>query len=152
MMQVNTFRFGTLNIEEKDIITFAQGIPGFEEWQKYILVQPDTEVPFCFLQSIDEEGLAFIVTDPFVFFSEYDFQLPVSIQEELSIESEKDVKVWSIVSVPESLEEATVNLMAPLVVNLKDMLGKQVILHDSGYRTRHSLLPSGDAGQAKEEK
>lgn len=148
-MQVNTSRFGTMDIQEENILTFTQGIPGFEQLQRYVLIQPDADVPFCFFQSVDDESLAFIIIDPFLFYPDYDFQLPENVQEELSIESEKDVKIWSIVSVPESFNDATVNLMAPLVVNLELMLGKQVILHDSDYRTKHRLLTGVNADRVK---
>lgn len=146
-MEINSLQFGILEIEEKDIYTFPQGIPGFEEYHRYIFIQPEENIPFTSMQSVDEGGLAFILTNPFLFYPDYEFDLSDTIIEELGIEDvSRDAMICSIVSVSRDINDATLNLMAPVIVNTKLRQGKQIILHDSLYKTKHYL----DFGKSKE--
>jgi flagellar assembly factor FliW len=138
-MIVSTLSFGELEIEPQEVYEFPQGIPGFEEYHRFIIVQPNAELQFCYLQSVEESGLALLVCNPFLFFKDYDFQLSEAYQQELRITEEKDVVVWSVVTINWQSNEATMNLLAPIVVNIREKRGKQIILHDSEYRTKHNL-------------
>jgi flagellar assembly factor FliW len=142
-MIVNTLHFGKLEIVKDDIFTFSQGIPGFESLRQFVIIQPDTEVPFSYLQSVEQGEVSIIITNPFLFYPDYELQLNDKTQEELHIKQEKDVLVWSTVSVIERIQEATINLLAPIVVNVEKKLGKQVILHGSSYITKHRLIREG---------
>jgi flagellar assembly factor FliW len=92
------------------------------------------------LQSLDLGELSFLIMDPFLFFREYDFELPEFVQQQLQIEQPEDVQVWSIVSVKEDFSKATINLLAPIIVNYKSRLAKQIILHDTEYKVKHELV------------
>jgi flagellar assembly factor FliW len=73
-------------------------------------------------------------------------------QQELNIENEADVAVWSIVTIDRHNNEVTLNLLAPIVVNVRDKRGKQIILHDSDYQTKHKLaLPNSEQAAVAEE-
>jgi flagellar assembly factor FliW len=151
-MIVNTQSFGELDIDPKDVYEFANGIPGFEENQRYIIVQPDPEMQFCYIQSIEVNNLAFLVCNPFLFYADYDFQLSDAFQQELNIENEADVAVWSVVTIDRHNNEVSLNLLAPIVVNIRDKRGKQIILHDSDYQTKHKLvLPNSEQAAVAEE-
>jgi flagellar assembly factor FliW len=139
-MNISTVFFGDLQVEEKDTITFKQGIPGFEGLTQYTIIQPDEGIPFLYLQSLDLGELSFLVTNPFLSFKNYDFELPEFVQEELQIEQPEDVQVWSIVTVNEDFSNVTVNLLAPIIVNYKSRLAKQIILHDTEYKVKHELV------------
>ncbi|CAN7152516.1 flagellar assembly protein FliW [Paenibacillus sp. LjRoot153] len=141
-MNITTLQFGELTIAEHEVFTFPQGIPGFEQNVRYIFIQPDVESPFIFLQCVDNGNLALLLTNPFEFFPDYDMELSDSVVIELGIESKEDVAVWTVVSVGEQLEEATLNLLAPIIVNVNTRLGKQVILHGSSYNAKHKLMQS----------
>lgn len=138
-MKINTLFFGELQIEESDIITFPNGIPGFEEFTQFTLVQSADSVPFSYMQSIQHGELSFLVTEPFMFFEEYEISFPETVQEELKIEQETDVKLWTVVTVSNDNKKITANLLAPIVWNTKKQLAKQVILHDSDYHVKHEL-------------
>jgi flagellar assembly factor FliW len=138
-MIVNTLSFGELKIDPEDIYEFANGIPGFEENLRFIIVQPDPEMQFCYIQSVEESKLAFLVCNPFLFYEDYDFQLSETNLQELTIEEEADVAVWSVVTVDKSNNKISLNLLAPIVVNIRSKRGKQIILHDSNYQVKHSL-------------
>ncbi|MEX2459808.1 MAG: flagellar assembly protein FliW [Paenibacillaceae bacterium] len=138
-MIVNTASFGILEIDPQDVYTFPHGIPGFEGNMKYIIVQPDPSMPFCYFQSVEESSLTLLVCNPFLFFLEYDFQLSDANQQELNITDAVEVAVWSVVTIDKDKNGATMNLLAPIVVNVQEKRGKQVILHDSNYSIKHKM-------------
>ncbi|OOE14399.1 flagellar assembly protein FliW [Fictibacillus arsenicus] len=134
-----------IKISEKDILHFEQGLPGFEEEKQFVLL-PMEGTPFSTLQSVFTKELAFITTNPFLFFKDYDFELVESVQKQLNIKEESDVLVQIILTMQEPLEKSTGNLQAPVVINVKENLAKQVVLTDNKYRTRHELLESSFNG------
>lgn len=133
-MNIDTEHLGTIEYSETDIITFAHGIPGFEEEKQFILIPADDiEFPFSYLQSIRSNDLAFIVTDPFLFVENYDFELSKLDSEALGIKDEEDlsnISVLSIVSIPENVDQTTINIMAPIVINHDSKVGRQVLLNE----------------------
>jgi flagellar assembly factor FliW len=138
IMLLDTLRFGEVEIEEDKIVTFAQGLPGFEQYKTYIMLTPDPEIPLTFMQSLEDGELAFIVTDPFAYFPDYDFELPASVEEELQLELQEDVMVFAIVSISQD-DEFSLNLLAPIILNIKEKIGRQVILHQTPYKTKHKV-------------
>ncbi len=140
MVKVETVLFGEIEIRDDQIIRFPGGIPGFEDHEKFTIIEPDPSVPFSYLQSIEDQELHFILADPFVFFKSYEFEVPRGVQEEIEIDNPEVLAIKSIVSVQDKLEEATANLLAPIVINTKKMLAKQVVLHDTVYTTKHKLF------------
>jgi flagellar assembly factor FliW len=141
-VNITTLQFGEIIIDEKEVFVFSQGLPGFEGHPRYIFLQPDPESPFVLLQSVEDPDIAMVLTNPFVFFPDYDFELSEGMLKEMEIESAEDVTVWSTVSVRGQAEEATLNLLAPIIVNVKSHRGKQIILHGSSYSTKHKLAHS----------
>ena len=141
-MQLETVRLGTVEIDEASIIHFPKGIPGFEELKRFAVIQPDEEAAFSFLQSVDDAGICFIITNPFWFYKDYAFDLPDSVREELRLEKVEEVSIWTIMSVQGEVDTATINLQAPVVINVEEKLGMQVILHQSPYHTKHKLIAS----------
>lgn len=140
-MKLHASSFGEIEIDEGDIITFPEGIPGFEEYKRFIVINnPDEENPFDWLQSVENEDLAFVIINPFFVFPDYDITIPESAIEKLKIKDETDVFVYTIVVVPENLEDMTTNLSGPIIINGKEKLGKQVILEDNRYTTKHHIF------------
>jgi flagellar assembly factor FliW len=137
---VESVVLGQLEAKEEHIYHFPFGIPGFEEDKQFVIVQPDAGMPFSYLQSVGSPDVALLIADPFVFYPDYDLVLNDQCIEDLRIEAEADVRIWSIVNVEDSLATATINLLAPIVVNTNTMLGRQQILHQSEYRTKHPLI------------
>lgn len=133
-----TSRFGEIDVLEDSSISFPSGMPGFEQMRQFALIHADEGIPFTFLQSLEDGDLAFIVTDPFLFFEDYQFDLADKLKSELEIINEEDVMVFSIVSV-QANDIMTLNLLAPVVINMKKRIGKQIILHESPYKTKHVL-------------
>lgn len=142
-MLVETTRFGKIELLEENMYSFVKGIPGFEEYTKFACIDIEG-TPFSHLQSVENGDLALIIVDPFMFYSTYEFHLPDSVVQEMEIETPEHVHVRCVVTVIDSLEKATVNLLAPIVLNTKNKTGKQIVLHQSDYTTKHPLLPSAN--------
>ena len=139
---------GSIHVEQGDIYSFPHGIPGFEEHKQFVIVQPDPATPFAYFHSMEQTELVLLVTNPFLFYPSYDFEVPDQLTEDLRIEDREDVAVWCVVTVPEQMEKATVNLLAPIIVNVKARVGRQTILTNTVYITKHALFEaeSADAG------
>jgi len=127
--------------EDKDnIITFSKGLLGFERYSQFTLITREEEAPFFHLESVDDEDVSFVVTDPFMFFPDYEWELSPDIQEELGIQDVSTIMILSIVIVPANPLQSTINLMAPLVINRSTQQGMQCVLHNSTYGIRVPLL------------
>ncbi|TCS83318.1 flagellar assembly protein FliW [Tepidibacillus fermentans] len=140
MAKIETTRFGRVKYNEEDIIHFENGIPGFEKEQLFLLIQPDVDQPYAFLQSIQTSDLAFVIVNPFIFYPNYEFDLDEQSKEELEINHVEDITVWGILSIPEDFKKTTINLKAPVIINVKNRKGKQVILHDTLYEIKTPLF------------
>lgn len=140
-MFLNTTNFGDIEIKEEDIITFDDGLPGFESMQKFIIVNSEEEnSPFSWLQSVESGSLAFVIINPVFYKKDYTVTVDDLTVSSLGIEKPEDVAVYSIVVVPEDVTKISVNLKAPLVINTKNKKGKQVILDTREYNVRHYIL------------
>ncbi|MGN2274101.1 flagellar assembly protein FliW [Priestia megaterium] len=139
-MKISTSYHGDIEIDNQQTLTFNQGIPGFlEETEFVILPLPEAEA-FQVLQSIQTKELAFIITDPFQFFLDYDFQLEPQEIEKLQLQQAEDAAVYVLLTMSDSVEKITANLQAPVIINTKQQLAKQVILMNTGYETKHRLF------------
>ncbi|MBU8731777.1 flagellar assembly protein FliW [Cytobacillus oceanisediminis] len=145
-MNIQTKFHGVQEINQDDIINFPSGIPGFlEEKEFYILPLEGTDL--FVLQSVKTPEVAFIVTDPFVLFPQYEFDLPKEALEKLEIQTDKDVATFAILTVRDPFEETTANLQAPLVINQTKKIGKQIILNQTPYQTKHEIMTPQDQGE-----
>ena len=141
-MKYETARFGSLEIQDQDILVFPDALYGFDQEKEFALLplDPTIESPMEWLQSLKSRELAFIVTDPFLFIPEYKMVLSDSEQTQLGIESIESVVVRVIVTIPKVHTEMTANLVAPIVINQKKSLAKQVVLTNAEYDTKHPLM------------
>ncbi|MGB3566281.1 MAG: flagellar assembly protein FliW [Priestia megaterium] len=139
-MKISTSYHGDIEIDNQQTLTFNQGIPGFlEETEFVILPLPEAEA-FQVLQSIQTKELAFIITDPFQFFLDYDFHLEPQEIEKLQLQQAEDAAVYVLLTMSDSVENITANLQAPVIINTKQQLAKQVILMNTAYETKHRLF------------
>ena len=145
-MIVQTAYFGELEIDESQIIHFEHGIPGFEEEKQFILQSIEEDSGFQVLQSVQTPELSFVVLNPYSVVIGYSFDLEESTVHALQLQEEKDVSVLAIVTLKETLAQSTVNLKAPIIVNTKNNLAKQVILNDDAYAIRHPLFLESKKG------
>ena len=148
MRKVNTLRFGEVEVAEDKVVHFADGIPAFEDEHEFVIVPYDEESPYVFLQSLTTPDLAFLMTMPFVFFPEYEFELDDENQNKLELTRQEDMLIYTLLTINGGMvKDMTANLMAPVVVNTANMQARQVVLDRSSYTTKHRLFPENKEEQ-----
>ncbi|MDQ7096260.1 flagellar assembly protein FliW [Desulfosporosinus sp. PR] len=148
-MIIKSAQFGELEVTEDHLIRFPDGIPGFPEEKSFVYIAQDEESPFSFLQSVLAEHLMFLLVDPFTFFKDYEFVLEDEAAEEMNLSPENPPQVFLIATIKETLADMTVNMMAPIVINPAARIGRQVVLHRSGYSVCEKLFPNGLPSETK---
>lgn len=137
-MEIETTRFGRLTVDDERVMTLPRGLLGFPSHSRFALIQTGDENYFFWLQSVDEPALAFVVTDPTIFFKDYD----VPIREETAAEIElADPGFAQIFVICNKVDEwLTGNLLGPIVINAANRVGAQVVLTEKKWTTRQPLL------------
>ncbi|MGR9048800.1 flagellar assembly protein FliW [Halobacillus faecis] len=144
-MRIETKYFGTIEIEKKDCIEFPAGLPGFESYHSFVLLPVDELGTYFALQSVEEGSLSLIVTNPYHFYKGYEFDIN---EEDLGIERPEDVAVYNVVTLRDPFENSTLNLQAPIVMNIAQGKAKQLILNQPEYKTKHPLIKFGKGGES----
>ncbi|MBB5021979.1 flagellar assembly protein FliW [Desulfurispira natronophila] len=140
-MKIHTSRFGEINVDEDQVITMTEPLLGFPDLYKYVMRDHSDDTPFKWLQSLEDSGLAFVILDPALFKPDYGVRLSRSDVEHLQLESDKDAQVYTIVVVPPNdPQKMTANLQAPLVLNTKNNIAKQVVLNDPNYPIKYPVF------------
>lgn len=141
-LQIQTARFGEIQVTEDRIIRFVKPIIGFDQLERYVLLDHADDSPFKWLQALEDPNLAFVVTNPKFFGIPYEFSIPDDVVEILGVKSAEDVVVLTIVNVPENNPALmTANLLGPLVVNQNTRVGLQLVLNDTDFGTKTRLIP-----------
>lgn len=124
--------------EINNILNFESGILGFEKYTKYTLKSINDY--FYMLSSLESDDIGFVVLDPFKIINEYQIEISSGSKERLNINSPEDILVLNIVTLGENLESSTVNLKAPLIINIKNMNGEQIIIDKNEYEIKQKLF------------
>lgn len=139
-MKLNTKYYGVHKYEEKEVLTFKKGIPSFENLTKFIIFPLEENKVFSVLHSIDDNKVGFIIMSPFDVLEDYELKLDDELIKRLKIQSPEDVIMISIVTLNSKVEYITTNLRAPIIINIKEKLGEQIILNNEKYLIKHPLF------------
>ena len=140
-MKLNTARFGEIEIEENRIFNFVMPIIGFDMLHKFIILDPNKDTLFKWLQSIEDPALAFPIISVSALNLDYTIDLPDNIVETLDIKDVESLLVMNITSIPhENPKGTTINLLAPLIFNLDNQSAAQVVLSGSGYDISYPMF------------
>lgn len=121
-------------------IFFKNGIPGLEKYREFEINQVESNEKFKQIISIEDSNIGFIAISPFEIKKDYELNLSDDVIKELQIDSPKDVLVLSLITLGKTLEKSTVNLKAPVIINIKNNKGKQLILQDDKYNIKEPLV------------
>jgi flagellar assembly factor FliW len=138
-VKVKTTRFGELEVNPNDIVTFAEGLLGFENLKKYFVVDPGDSTLILWLQSTEDEKVAFPIIEPKIFKPDYIAKLLPADLNGLELESLQTAKLYSILTIPANVTEMSANLKAPVVINSSKKVGKQIVLQDSKLSVKHEM-------------
>ena len=140
-MQIKTTRFGEIIIDDNLIFDFVQPIIGYDKLSKYVLIEHKENSVFKWLQSIEDPSLAFPVSSPALFNIDYQFEIPTDTAEKIDLKSVDSLISLNIVTIPASNpQKATINLLAPIIINAINKQGMQIILSNSNYPVKYSLI------------
>jgi len=129
-------------LDENTVISFPEGIPAFEDSKRFVLVMNENIMPFVYLRSLDVENLGFICVDPFLVYPDYAVKVPPKSLALLDLQRPEDALPLSFVTISPDPKETTANLMAPVLINIRNLRGGQVILED--YPVRHKIWSALD--------
>lgn len=140
-MNIYTTKFGEITIDDNLVFDFVEPIVGYDDLKKYVLVEHSDDSAFKWLQSIEAPDLAFPVTSPAFFDIDYQFEIPTDKAEKIGLSSVESLISLNIVTIPSSNpRKATINLMAPIIINAANKQGMQIILSSSNYPVKHPLF------------
>lgn len=138
-MKIATKSLGELELDERQIITFQEGLIGFGPFTRFALLDAPQK-PYFYLQSMDSQELAFILVDPFLFRPDYSLDLSDELCAALGIASPEDSLILTLVTAPTDGGPVTSNLMGPLVISKTTRKGAQIILSDPRWKTKHDVM------------
>ena len=141
-MQIETSRFGEIEVSEDRVLEFSDGLVGFSGLKRFLVIDDESQAPFRWLQSLDEADLAYVAVEPKWLMSGYQVDLPPSVAAGLGITQPGDMSVLVIVTIPEDPREMTANLRGPLVFNAASRKGAQLILDDDSLSPQHRVISS----------
>jgi flagellar assembly factor FliW len=129
------------------ILDLGGSVLGFPELSRFQLQPIDEMGYYAYLQSMENEHIGFVVTDPFLFYKQYAFELTESDKEGLDLQNSEDTLVLGIVTIRKPFRVSTINLAAPVIVNIKTNDGKQIVLSSRYDYATQSPLFNDDSGQ-----
>lgn len=137
---ITNTRFGNVSYRQNDIVVFPDGLIGFPDLHDFVLVSTTEDSPFRWLQSIDQSQLAFLITDPAIYVSDYQPFKSVA----------GDQQLYATVNIPHGRpNEMSLNLAGPICVNTESRIAKQIVLDTEAYTTRYRVFAEARLGQAE---
>lgn len=127
-MYIETYRFGRTEIAPDSIITFADGILGFESLKRYAIILSDVCEPIQWLQSVDDPMVSLPIINPFLIVPEYELDVDDSELTSIGQPTVEDILVVNIMVLPEDIKKTTVNLSAPILINVRTRQGRQIVM------------------------
>jgi len=138
-MYIETAKFGDFEFPDNKVICFPSGIPGFEDLHHFVILEIKESKPLYWLQSTDNKYIALPTMIPFELIEDHYIEIRDSELEELRIEDKTDLIVMNVVVIPEDIKKMTVNLAAPIIINVKEGIGKQILIDAKDLPIRYPI-------------
>ncbi|MCU0847142.1 MAG: flagellar assembly protein FliW [Spirochaetes bacterium] len=150
-LKIKTKPFGEMEVDERQVIDFPEGILGFDYIKKFVILDAsDENSPFKWLQAYDEPTLAFVVIRPVDFMGEYELVISNGDIEAVGASGPEELVVFAIVTIPGNPSEMTANLQGPVIINPAKRMGRQAISLSDRYGVRHVILEEMKKSTGKE--
>lgn len=127
-MMIETSRFGRTEIDPQSILHFEEGLLGFEKLQRFAVILADNTEPIQWLQAVDDPTVSLPIINPFLIKPDYELDVDDTELRSIGMPSSEDVLVVSVVVIPEDIRNMTVNLCAPILINMKSRKARQIIM------------------------
>ena len=138
-MLINSKEFGKIDVDEKQILSFPQGIYGFEEHTRWALIDTSKK-PFYSIQSLQKEHISFIVINPYLICTNYVLNIAESDINAIDSPKTQHLLVFSLITVRENPRLITANLAGPILINRHRHCGVQAIQQDARWDTRFPIM------------
>ena len=142
MPLVETKYFGTMDYADESVFDFPGGLPAFEEEKRFVFIEMPEYAPLVFLQSLRQASLCFLALPVSVVDPEYHLVVSAEDRAALALEQEpnapEEILTLALLSLHDGFS-ATANLMAPIVVNVRNRRALQAIRTDRTYSHQHPL-------------
>lgn len=142
-MNIDSSRFGPIEVPDGNVITLPQGLIGLPGTRFALIAQTESS-PFLWLHSLEDGQLAVPVTNPWLFFPQYEVRLSDEDTDTLGLEAPEQADILCVVRAAEELAGFTINLLSPVVVHGEKRVAKQVINEVGGYGVREPLFAEVD--------
>jgi flagellar assembly factor FliW len=136
-VQIQSDRLGAIDVDPTSVIEFTDGLLGFEDHKRFVLISADESGAYCWMQSLDNSALAFLAVVPGFFFDDYVPNVPEADVDALGLTEATATQVLCLVTLSDA--GITANLLGPIVVNLDSRQARQSVLTDGHWTTRESL-------------
>lgn len=151
-MKITTNLFGEILADDSRIIIFTQGIIGFPDLKRFMLIHDGEGInkKISWLQSIDEPAFALPVIDPLEVDAEYNPEIEDELLKPLEIRNFEDILVLTTITVPDDIKKITANLKAPIIINAGNLKAAQIIIEDEKYMVKYPIydvLKNGKEGE-----
>lgn len=140
MMKFSSYVLGDIDYTPEDVIVFHEGLIGMKDMKQFLLMEKEDFRPFSYLQSLQDSRLSLIVINPLLIRKNYVFKIQEDDFKAIDIRDTNDMSLLSIVVFSGDIKDMTVNLKAPLIINVHHKKGRQVILINENYRVNEPLL------------
>ena len=139
-MVIHTSRFGVVAITADDVIHFPEGLLGFNELRRFVLLDDPSDEIFAWLQSCEQASIAFPLLEPELFTTSYSPQLAKHDLENLKLKEQKGSRSFCIITIPQDPTQMTANLKAPIIINVDLRLARQCVLQDNSLAIREPIF------------
>jgi flagellar assembly factor FliW len=140
VVELNTHLFGKITLDSSKILDFAEGLIGFNEYKRYVIIEDRKINPFRWLQCVDEPSLAFVIVNPQVVKPDYTIAIAREKISRLHLEKPEQALVYAVVVLSKDPKDMTANLRGPIIINRENRRGMQMIIEDEDYPTAVNIF------------
>ena len=112
---------------------------GFENLKKFFVVDPGDSTLILWLQSVEDEKIAFPIIEPKIFKPDYIAKLLPADMRSVELENITEARIYSILTIPSNITQMSANLKAPVVINNDKKIARQIVLQDSKLNVKHEM-------------
>lgn len=139
-MKLNTKYHGVIEYNEDEVITFEDGLLGFESLKKYIIFSLKDNEEFKVIHSVEDPTIGLVIMSPFLVKEDYELKLSKEDVFKLGINNEEEVALYTTVTLNSDIKKITTNLRAPIVLNVCNNNAKQIILENDNYSIKELII------------
>jgi len=139
-MNIMTERFGELQVADQEIVSIPHGLLGFPKLTQFCIVDPGDGVLILWLQSLEDSRIVFPILEPKLLQPNYVARLSAQEMRDLGMQSLTGAAVFTILTIGTDITQMTANYKAPIVINLSNQTGRQVVLQEGEYSIKQSIF------------